>query len=139
VDIDAVLRAGDFRVTRPRQLVWDVLVTEERHLSALEIAEHVQQVDPSVNTSSVYRALSLFADLHLVRESRLDDDSSRWEPIHDDAVIHLVCEGCQRVLHHDAELVDQLRERLLHDVGFAARSIEVVVRGSCGQCDGRAS
>lgn len=133
-----MLRAGDFRVTRPRQLVWDVLTSEDAHLSALEIAEHVQQVDPSVNTSSVYRALALFADLHLVRESRLDDDSSRWEPIHDDAVIHLVCERCRRVLHHDAELVDRLRERLRDDAGFAARSIEVVVRGSCGRCTGGA-
>lgn len=130
-----MLRAADYRVTRPRQLVWEVLNHGRAHLSALEIADQVRSLDPNVNTSSVYRALSLFADLHLVRESRLvDDDSVRWEPIHDDAVIHLVCERCREVLHHDVEVVDELRVRLTAEAGFEARAVEVVVRGTCRRC-----
>ncbi|MEM9607935.1 MAG: Fur family transcriptional regulator [Actinomycetota bacterium] len=135
MDLATVLRQADFRVTRPRQLVWEVLHDSHAHLSALEIADEVRSLDPTVNTSSVYRTLSLFADLHLVRESRLvDDDSVRWEPIHDDAVIHLVCESCREVLHHDVEVVDELRARLEREAGFLARSVEVVVRGVCGRC-----
>ncbi len=135
MELDAILRAGDFRVTRPRRLVWEVLTGEHGHLSAQQIADQVRAIDPAVNTSSVYRALGLFAELELVRESKLgDDDTSHWEPIHDDAVIHLVCEHCGEVLHHDADDVEQLRRRVLGEARFEARSIEVVVRGRCEQC-----
>lgn len=135
MELDAVLRAGQFRVTRPRRLVWEVLTGEHGHLSAQEIAEQVHSIDPAVNTSSVYRTLALFAELELVRESKLgDDDTSHWEPIHDDAVIHLVCEVCGEVLHHDADDVEQLRRRVLGEARFEVRSIEVVVRGRCERC-----
>ena len=135
MELDAVLRAGDFRVTRPRRLVWEVLTGEHGHLSAQEIAAQVRGIDPTVNTSSVYRTLALFAELELVRESKLgDDDTSHWEPIHDVAVIHLVFEHCSEVLHHVADDVEQLRRRVLGEARFEARSIEVVVRGRCERC-----
>ena len=37
------------------------------------------------------------------------------------------------------ECVDELRKRLSSDIGFVARSIEVVVRGSCDRCHREAS
>ncbi|MEM8904215.1 MAG: Fur family transcriptional regulator [Actinomycetota bacterium] len=138
MELDAVLRAGDFRVTRPRRLVWEVLTGEHGHLSAQEIAEQVRAIDPTVNQSSVYRTLGLFAELELVRESKLGGgDTSHWEPIHDDAVIHLVCEHCGEVIHHVADGVEQLRHRVLGQERFEARSIEVVVRGRCERCGAR--
>ena len=90
MSIDEVLRAQDFRVTRARTLVWQVLDEAQSHLSAADILQRVHDYDESINSSSVYRALSLFAELELVRETR-QGELSTWEPAHDDAVIHLRC------------------------------------------------
>ena len=60
MSIDEVLRARDFRVTRARQLVWEVLTRSDSHRSAAEILEEVHKLDDSINASSVYRALALF-------------------------------------------------------------------------------
>ncbi|MGA1437592.1 MAG: transcriptional repressor, partial [Ilumatobacteraceae bacterium] len=54
MSIDEVLRARDFRVTRARQLVWEVLTRSDSHRSATEILEEVHQLDDSINASSVY-------------------------------------------------------------------------------------
>jgi Fur family ferric uptake transcriptional regulator len=129
------LRARGVRVTQPRQLVWDVLSDHSGHLSAAEVAEQVHTRDPGVNQSSVYRALALFAELDLVRESRSGDDSATtWEIRHPDGMIHLLCESCGTVLHHRTDRVEQLRRDLVRAGGFAPATIDVRVTGRCANC-----
>lgn len=137
MNLDSVLRDHGCRVTRPRHVVWQVLTTADEHLSAQEIAEQVRRRDPGINVSSVYRTLALFAELDLVRESRLGDDASTWEPAHGDAVIHLVCDHCGAVRHHDTATVETLRRRLARDAGFVADHIDVRVSGRCEACNAR--
>jgi Fur family ferric uptake transcriptional regulator len=93
VDLEQRLRAADHRVTAPRRLVWEVLTSQDRHLTAYEVLDLAQGGDPALNLSSVYRTLSLFERLDLVRESKVGGDGvTRWELIHPDDMIHLVCE-----------------------------------------------
>ena len=131
--LETALRRSDHRVTRPRQLVWDVLHGARAHLSAAEIVDAVHELDPGVNSSSVYRTLGLFAELNLVRESRLGETST-WEPAHEDAVIHLICSTCGTTSHHDAAVVDTLRTQLERSGNFEPHSIDVTVTGRCAQC-----
>ncbi len=135
MEIGALLREKGHRLTEPRRLVWAVLAASDRHLTANEIAARVNGVDPSVNVSSVYRTLSLFGSLDLIRESNLGvDGSSRWELAHPDEHFHLVCEECGDVEHHAGEIVTRARAHLSGEHGFYARSIELVARGTCADC-----
>jgi Fur family transcriptional regulator, ferric uptake regulator len=134
VDLETALRDGGCRLTRPRQVVWDVLNSTEHHLNANEIAERVRLVDRGINLSSVYRTLALFADLDLVRETHLDQDASTWEIAHADQVIHLRCATCGDVRHYDAAVIETLRAQLRTRAGFRASSIDVRVSGTCEAC-----
>ncbi len=135
MDLEEALRSSGYRLTRPRQVVWDVLATNHGHLNAQEIADQAAERDPGINVSSVYRTLALFDELDLVRASHLGDQATAtWERSHDDAVIHLVCTVCGGVTHHDAALVDELRGQLRSGVDFDARSIDVRASGICKTC-----
>ncbi len=131
--LETVLRGSEHRVTKPRQLVWDVLLDAQRHLSAADIVAEVHRRDPGVNPSSVYRALTLFTELNIVRESHVGD-TSMWEPAHDDAVIHLVCDHCGRTMHYDTSAVSTLRRQLQRHADFSPGSIDVRVSGRCAHC-----
>lgn len=134
--IDALRDAGH-RVTRPRRAVWSVLRDADGHLTVDELAERVQRHEPGVNVASVYRALDVFADLDMVRESRLgDEEASRWEIAHPDEHFHLVCEDCGRIDHHVGTLVEQVREHLADGHGFQPRDVELIVTGTCADCTG---
>lgn len=133
MDLEATLRANGGRVTRARSAVWDVLNDGPGHLSAQEIADRVHVVDPSINLSSVYRSLTVFAELGLVRESR-HDDTTTWEPFHGDTAIHLFCDTCDAVIHHDTDLVAELRKGLERDATFVPETIDVRVTGRCAAC-----
>jgi Fur family ferric uptake transcriptional regulator len=111
----------------------DVLAAADEHLSASAVIAGVHTIDQSINDSSVYRALTLFSDVGLVRESRLDEVAT-WEPFHDDAAIHLKCSNCGVVIHHDTELVHELRRALERDSDFRPDEIDVRVAGRCGGC-----
>lgn len=132
MELDEVLRRHGGRLTRPRVLVWEALGEAGQHVTVQELAELVAARDASVNVSSVYRALELFDELGLVRESRTDAlGSSTWERRHSDGDIHLVCVRCGSVRHHHTELV----ERLCHEIertGFDPATVDVQVAGWCG-------
>lgn len=139
-DLSSILKDHGLRMTSPRWLVWSVLRSASGHLTAEEVAERVNEADPTVNISSVYRSLTLFEDLDLVRESQLGiDGSARWEIAHPDDHFHMVCSRCGSVDHHVGELVDQIRSHLSDDHQFSAVNIDLVVTGMCGSCAASAS
>ena len=131
-----VLRGHGYRVTLPRQLVWEVLRDSGEHLTVDEIAQRVEQRSPGVHLTSVYRSLTLLAELNLVREARLGGGGGRWEVVHPDEHFHMVCLQCGDVSHHVGTLVQQVREHLAGGHGFAAESVDLVVTGRCAACAG---
>jgi len=134
-DIEAVLRDHGARSTGPRRTVWSVLLGTEQHLTVEQITAEVHKLDPSISAASVYRALSLFKDLDLVRESNLGVDStSHWELAHPDEHFHLVCERCGQVDHHVGSLVRPIVDHLRSDHQFDPQRVELTVRGLCAAC-----
>lgn len=137
-DVGSILRDRGYRLTTPRWLVWSVLRAADNHLTAEEVASRVNDADPTVNRSSVYRALTLFEELDVVRRSNLGiDESARWEIAHPDEHFHLVCRSCGSVDHHVGELVDEIRSHLGDHHAFAAESVDLVVTGLCPACGAR--
>jgi Fur family ferric uptake transcriptional regulator len=136
-DVGHVLREHGYRLTSPRWLVWSALRSADGHLTAEAVTERVNDADPTINRSSVYRSLTLFEELHLVRRSHLGiDESARWEIAHPDDKFHLVCRSCGSVRHHAGELVGQIRSHLARNHRFVAESIDLVVTGKCADCAG---
>ncbi|HUG84437.1 MAG TPA: transcriptional repressor, partial [Euzebya sp.] len=127
--------AEGHRVTRPRRAVWRALVESEEHLTAEQLCARVARIDPAVNQASVYRSLTLFEELDLVRQSHLGgDQAGRWEMAHPDEHFHLVCRQCGGIDHHQGTLVQSVREHLATGHGFQADQVELIVTGRCAGC-----
>ncbi len=134
-DVGDVLREHGYRLTSPRWLVWSVLRSADGHLTADEVTERVNDADPTVNRSSVYRSLTIFEELDLARRSQLGiDESARWEIAHPDDEFHLVCRSCGSVGHHAGELVGQIRLHLQQRHDFIADGVDLVITGECAEC-----
>jgi Fe2+ or Zn2+ uptake regulation protein len=123
------------RLTGPRLAVWSVIAGRGTHLTAEEIAQEVRLDDPTINLSSVYRSLSLFADLGLVRESSLDSGGpAHWELAHPDEQFHMRCRSCGKVEHHHGDLVDRVTTHLSGEHGFIVEHVDLLVTGLCSDC-----
>jgi len=139
-DIEGALKASGYRVTTPRQVVWATLCAADSHLAVDALAEEVRHRDHTVNRASVYRSLTLFEELGLVRQSRLGPDgASTWEIAHPDEHFHMVCNVCGSVDHHRGTLVSSVREHLSDGHHFEVDQIELTVTGTCHACQAEPS
>ncbi|MEE8600429.1 Fur family transcriptional regulator [Euzebya tangerina] len=132
-DVESALRSEGHRVTGPRLAVWRALTESDGHLTAEELAGHVEAIDPTVNVASVYRSLGLFEELGIARQSQLGDGGARWEIAHPDEHFHMVCRACGTVDHHRGSLVQAVTDHLAGH-GFQAEQVELIVTGLCTRC-----
>lgn len=133
-DLVRRLRADGHRSTRPRRAVWRTLVAADAHLTVDQIDRRLRDSGEAVDLASIYRALALFAELGLARETRLGEEAAHWERAHPDEHFHLVCAVCGTVDHHVGSLVADVRAHLDEGHGFDAVDIELVVTGRCADC-----
>lgn len=139
MDVAHRLRDEGYRLTPQRQLVWEALRRADGHLTAEDIHAEVTRTVPGFNLASVYRTLTLLAELELVTQVRLGDGRGHWEVAHSDDDFHLVCRSCGSVSHHRGSLVAQVRDHLSAHHGFVSEDVDLVVHGTCAACGPQAA
>jgi Fur family transcriptional regulator, ferric uptake regulator len=126
-------RGRGLRLTRQRQLIWDVLAAEpDTHLSAEDIADRVHGIDPS----TVYRTLDLLVREGLVSRTDLGGDRAFYEPVREHPHHHVVCERCGAVTHVHDDALGNLRRRIEEASGYQLRRGELSFFGLCPRCRG---
>lgn len=129
-----LLRKRGYRLTPQRFLIMSVIQDAHEHLSVEQIAEQVQQRNPYVSLSTVYRTLELLRELGLVRENRMPGEQPRYEVAAGKAHHHLVCRNCRAVIHLDEQLLGDLHEKLQADYQFHGLTLDLMATGYCQEC-----
>lgn len=129
-----LLRKRGYRLTPQRFLIMSVIQEAKEHLSVEQIAERVQERNPYVSLSTVYRTLELLRELGLVRENHLSGEQPRYEIVEGKAHHHLVCRGCRAVIHLDEQLLGNLHEKLQEEYHFYGLTLDLVATGYCSAC-----
>ena len=128
------LRKRGYRLTPQRHMILSVIQEAEEHLSIDQITERVQQHNPNVSLSTVYRTLELLRELGLVRENHLPGEQPHYEAAEGTAHHHLVCRGCRAVIHLDDTLLGDLHEALQSKYHFHGLTLDLVAAGYCDAC-----
>src|SRR5947209_906072 len=121
-----MLRKKGYRLTPQRHMILSVIQEAKEHLSIDQIAEQVQQRNPYVSLSTIYRTLELLRELGLVRENHLPGEQPRYEIAGGKAHHHLVCRSCRTVLHLDEKLLGDLHEQLQEQYHFHSLTLDLV-------------
>ena len=128
------LRKRGYRLTPQRYMILSVIQEAGEHLSVDQITERVQQRNPYVSLSTIYRTLELLRELGLVRENRLPGEQPHYEPAEGQAHHHLVCRRCRAIIHLDEALLGNLNEQLQEQYGFHSLTLDLVAAGYCDTC-----
>lgn len=129
-----LLRKRGYRLTPQRFMIMTVIQEAHEHLSVEQIAERVQERNPYVSLSTVYRTLELLRELGLIRENRMPGEQPRYEIAEGKAHHHLVCRHCRTVIHLDDQLLGNLHEKLQEDYHFYGLTLDLVASGYCNAC-----
>jgi Fur family ferric uptake transcriptional regulator len=129
------LRAKGLKLTRPRKLVAEKLLSTGGHRSADELIDLLKRDGTPVARASVYRALLLlqesgFFDAHDFGGGRKVYEKAVGRPHHD----HLFCIGCGEVIEFQEEGIERLQERVTKRHQFKALYHSHKIFGYCKKC-----
>src|SRR5258707_5907044 len=132
-----LLRKRGYRLTPQRFMIMSVIQEAQEHLSVEQIAERVQERNPYVSLSTIYRTLELLRELGLVRENHVPGEQPRYEIAEGKAHHHLIYRKCHAVIHLDEQLLGNLHEKLQEQYHFHSLTLDLVATGLFANCWGK--
>src|SRR5687767_11509253 len=93
---DEHIHGRGLRMTEQRRVVYDAVMTQRDHPTAVEVFMRVKGKMPSISLATVYNCLETLSDCGLVRHVHHDREPSRYcANLQEHA--HLFCEKCGSV------------------------------------------
>ena len=138
-DLDRLRPAGTKRSSK-RDLIVNVFLKQEGHLSADDLVDLIKREDHRISRATVYRTLQWMVDAGIARKVDFGEGRFRFEhsyrhPRH----FHLICKTCNRSYEFLSSDIEALVEEVAAARAFTARQSVVQIYGSCDACStGRA-
>ena len=121
--------------TAQRDLILDVFLRTEGHLSGEDLYQLVRKEDPTVGRTTIYRTLRLLTDSGLAREVRFGDGRAHYEhnykhQHHD----HMICSDCGRIIEFYSPELEAIQDAMAAKHKFELTSHLLRMIGVCWQC-----
>ena len=129
------LRPAGGKRSSKRDLIVDVFLRQDGHLSADDLADLMRQEDQKISRATVYRTLQWMVDAGIARKVDFGEGRSRFErsyrhPRH----FHLICKSCNRSSEFLSSDIEALLEEVADARGFEARQSVLQIHGTCEDC-----
>ena len=122
-----------FRMTRQRQVVYDVLLEETDHPTASEVFLRVKEKMPTISLATVYNCLETLSHAGLLKHVNLDRSPSRYCPNQKEHG-HFFCEECGKVTDVFKRQGTKLGESWNLPRGTKVDHFEMNIKGVCPDC-----
>jgi Fur family transcriptional regulator, ferric uptake regulator len=121
--------------TAQRDLILDIFLRTEAHLSSEGLYRLVQKEDPTIGQTTVYRTLKLLSEAGLAREVRFGDGRTHYEhnykhKHHD----HMICSECGRIIEFFSAELEALQDTMAAKHRFQITQHLLRIIGICAEC-----
>src|SRR6266540_2892394 len=121
--------------TSQRDLILDIFLRTEAHLSSEDLYRLVRQRDSSIGQTTVYRTLKLLTEAGLAREVRFGDGITHYEhnykhQHHD----HMICSECGRIIEFFSAELEAIQDAMAAKHRFQVTQHLLRIIGVCADC-----
>jgi Fur family ferric uptake transcriptional regulator len=121
--------------TAQRDLILDVFLRTEAHLSSEDLYRLVTREDPTVGQTTVYRTLKLLTEAGLAREVRFGDGRAHYEhnykhQHHD----HMICSSCGKIIEFFSAELEAIQDAMAAKHKFEVQQHLLRIIGLCAEC-----
>jgi Fur family ferric uptake transcriptional regulator len=132
--LESLRPAGSNRSSK-RDLIVNVFLRQEGHLTAENLVELIRQEDQRISRATIYRTLQWMVDAGIARKVDFGEGRFRFEhsyrhPRH----FHLICKTCNRSFEFLSSDIETLIEEVASARSFAPRQSIVQIHGTCEAC-----
>ncbi len=129
------IQSRNLKHSEQRQLILEIFLKTEHHLTAEEIYETVKKKNPSIGYATIYRTMKLLGEAGLCRELLVEDGVTRYEHLynhkHHD---HLICTRCKKFIEVFSPEIEKLQEKIAKKNGFVLERHRLELYGVCRDC-----
>ena len=134
VFLNHIQKKGLKRTTQ-RDLILDIFLRTEEHLSSEDLYRLVKLEDASIGQTTVYRTLKLLTEAGLAREVRFGDGITHYEhnykhQHHD----HMICSGCGRIIEFFSAELEAIQDAQAAKHRFQVTQHLLRIIGVCAEC-----
>jgi Fur family ferric uptake transcriptional regulator len=121
--------------TSQRDLILEIFLRTEEHLSSEDLYRLVRQEDPSIGQTTIYRTLKLLTEAGLAREVRFGDGITHYEhhykhQHHD----HMICSECGRIIEFFSAELEAIQDAMAAKHRFQITQHLLRIIGVCAEC-----
>lgn len=129
------LQKKGLKRTAQRDLILDIFLRTEEHLSSEDLYRLVQKEDPTIGQTTVYRTLKLLSEAGLAREVRFGDNRTHYEhnykhQHHD----HMICSECGRIIEFFSAELEGIQDAMAAKHRFQITQHLLRIIGICAEC-----
>ena len=133
-ELEGLRPAGGKRASK-RDLIVNVFLRQEGHLSADDLVDLIKREDHRISRATVYRTLQWMVDAGIARKVDFGEGRFRFEhsyrhPRH----FHLICKSCNQSSEFLSSDIEVLIEEVATARNFAARQSVLQIYGECEDC-----
>ena len=129
------LQKKGLKRTAQRDLILDIFLRTEEHLSSEDLYRLVQKEDASIGQTTVYRTLKLLSEAGLAREVRFGDNRTHYEhnykhQHHD----HMICSNCGKIIEFFSAELEVIQDAMAAKHRFQITQHLLRIIGICAEC-----
>ena len=129
-----IQKAG-LKRTAQRDLILEIFLRTEKHLSSEDLYRLVQKEDASIGQTTVYRTLKLLTEAGLAREVRFGDGRTHYEhnykhQHHD----HMICMECGEIIEFYSAELEAIQDAMAAKHHFEIKQHLLRILGVCAKC-----
>lgn len=133
--LDEHIQAAGLRRTGQRELILEIFLETEEHLTSEDLYLLVHKHDDTIGLTTVYRTLKLLTEAGLAREVRFGDNKTYYEHHYNhDHHDHMICTQCGRVIEFFSAEIEALQDEMADKFGFKPTHHSLRMWGLCDEC-----
>ena len=134
------IQKSGLRRTGQRDLIMEIFLRTEEHLTSEDLYWLVQKDDSTVGHTTVYRTLKLLTEAGLAREVRFGDNKTYYEHHYNhDHHDHMICTECGKVFEFFSQAIESMQDEMADKLGFRPTHHSLRMWGVCSDCQKKES
>jgi Fur family ferric uptake transcriptional regulator len=113
------MRAAGKKNTRQRDVIVDVFLEADDHLTLQELLVLVQVTEPNTGFATVYRTMKMLVEAGVAKERHFGADQALYELVHQgEHHDHLICSRCGHIFEYEDEVIEARQEEIAKAFGM---------------------
>ncbi len=135
-ELKKIVKQKGLKYTEQREIVLNILINAEGHLSAEEIYNLIKSKkrESSIGIATVYRALSFLEEVNLITSIAFGADGKKYESNTKEHHDHLICTNCGKIVEFMDNEIEKRQDNVAKKNNFKITSHSMQLYGVCDTC-----